>query len=378
MPAGGAAGSAGASAGSSTSTVSPACTRGRLGTAAPSTRTAPSSMSRWARAREPSGPARNASSRAPASSAPARRRIVALEDVQQDEHAERDRHVGDVERREAERQLHEVGDAAAARAVDDVADRAAEQHPGRQPEQRPPHVRREVDEQERERDRDDQRHDRAAAGQRAERHPARGDEGHPPPRAEPHRGSALDEADEEATDDVEHEDRDDRAEVDRAERRDEAPEDRQVRLADVAQEPEDRARPPRVRHSPAEREEHRAQDVGDDQERVDLDHGLDVAGDVVAHRGEDEAVERAHPALRMASIASENAARRPPRSSASRPRAVEPPGEVTPRRTASVSYSRRRMSSAVPAIVCTTSSDAWRAGMPLRTPASTWASAMSA
>src|SRR5919202_4249680 len=170
MPAGGAAGSAAASAGSCTSTVSPAWTRWRLGTAAPSTRTAPSSMSRCARAREPSGPARNASSRAPASSAPARRRIVALEDVQQDEHAEGDRHVGDVERREAERQLHEVGDAAAPGAVYDVADRAAEQHPGRQPEQRPAHVRGEVDEQQRERDRHHDRHDRPAARERAERH----------------------------------------------------------------------------------------------------------------------------------------------------------------------------------------------------------------
>src|SRR4051795_12821435 len=124
IPGGGSTGAAGASAGRSTSTVSPGSIRWGLRTTAPSNRPAPSSLSRFGGAREPSGAARKASSRAPASSAPARRSIVALEGVQEDEHAERDRHVGDVERREAERELHEVGDAAAARAVDDVADRA--------------------------------------------------------------------------------------------------------------------------------------------------------------------------------------------------------------------------------------------------------------
>src|SRR6185312_293092 len=90
-------GSAGAAVGSSTVTVSPALIRWRLGTSAPSTRTAPSSISRWACAREPSGPARNASRRSPASSALARTRIV-LDHEEEDDDAEGDGHVGDVER----------------------------------------------------------------------------------------------------------------------------------------------------------------------------------------------------------------------------------------------------------------------------------------
>src|SRR3954468_12869449 len=189
--------------------------------------------------------------------------------------------------------------------------------------------------------------------------------------------SALDQAGDDAADDLEDEDPDDGAEVDRAERRDEPAEDAQVGLADVAQEAEHLADVLVVRHAPAEREEHRAEDVRDDQDRVHVQQRAHVARDAVAGVGEDEEGER-HEVLRMASIASENAARRPPRSSASSPRAVEPPGEVTLRRTASVSYSRRRMCSAAPAIVWTTSSAAWPGGMPLRTPASTWASTTSA
>src|SRR5690349_14522969 len=61
----------------------------------------------------------------------------------------------------------------------------------------------------------------------------------------PSRMSALDEADDDVAQDVQHEDRDDRAEVDRPERRDEPPEHGQIRLAHVAQESEDGARPPR-------------------------------------------------------------------------------------------------------------------------------------
>ena len=52
------------------------------------------------------------------------------------DHAERDRHVGDVERRPV-RQLDEVGDRAVGDPVDQVADRAADQQPGRQPQPRP-------------------------------------------------------------------------------------------------------------------------------------------------------------------------------------------------------------------------------------------------
>src|SRR4051794_16238373 len=189
---------------------------------------------------------------------------------------------------------------------------------------------------------------------------------------------ALDQPDDDPADDPQQDDRDDRAQVDRPERRDEAAEHAEVRLADVAQEAEHGARPARVRHLAAECEEHRAEDVGDDQQRVDRDNRRDVAGDVVADRRDREGGEGHRVVLRIASIASENAARRPPRSRASSPRAVDPPGDVTPRRTASVSYSRRRMSSAVPAIVWTTSSLAWRGGIPRRTPASTCASTTSA
>ena len=58
-----------------------------------------------------------------------------LDHVEQRQHAERDRDVGDVERR-PQRQVDEVGHGAAAHAVDQVAERAAEQQARRQPEQR--------------------------------------------------------------------------------------------------------------------------------------------------------------------------------------------------------------------------------------------------
>ena len=68
-------------------------------------------------------------------------------------------------------QLDEVGDRAVAHAVDDVAERAAEQHAGRQPDQRRVGVAREVDEQrQHERSGDhDAMHDRAPPPQEAER-----------------------------------------------------------------------------------------------------------------------------------------------------------------------------------------------------------------
>ena len=100
-------------------------------------------------ARDPSGSARNRSSRVPAACrdleldrAPRHARAATLRPRRpssthtQDEHAERDRHVGDVERRPV-RQLDEVGDRAVGDPVDQVADRAADQHPGGQPQPRP-------------------------------------------------------------------------------------------------------------------------------------------------------------------------------------------------------------------------------------------------
>ena len=74
-----------------------------------------------------------------------------------------------------------------------------------------------------------------------------------------------------------------------------------------------------------------------DAERVDENSAGDEVGDLVRAR------RRAHQAgPTTASIASWKAARSPPRSSAARPRAVVPPGEVTSRRSASVSCRCRR------------------------------------
>ena len=59
-----------------------------------------------------------------------------LEDPQEREHADRDRHVGDVERRPVG-QLDEVGDRPVRDAIDEVADGAADEQTGRQPQPRP-------------------------------------------------------------------------------------------------------------------------------------------------------------------------------------------------------------------------------------------------
>src|SRR5205823_7215720 len=126
--------------------------------------------------------------------------------------------------------------------------------------------------------------------------------------------------------------------------------------------------------APPEAEEQRREDVGDDEQRVDPDEGPDVAGDVLARGGQDER----HRPSTTAVMASANALRTPARSSAASPRAVEPPGEVTSRRTRSVSIPRARRSSAVPPIVVRTMSAAASGVKPRRTPASTCASTISA
>jgi len=69
----------------------------------------------------------------------------ALEDVQERQHADRDRGVGDVEGR-PQRQIDEVGDGALADAVDEVARGATDQQAGRQPDERPGQVGGEEDE----------------------------------------------------------------------------------------------------------------------------------------------------------------------------------------------------------------------------------------
>ena len=121
--------------------------RGAWGAARPSTRTWLGVDQRLRSAREPSGSARNRSSRVPAASSadveldlggspplsitPPRPRARTA-----GPHPERDRHVGDVERRPV-RQLDEVGHGAVGDAVDQVAERAADQQPRRQPQPRP-------------------------------------------------------------------------------------------------------------------------------------------------------------------------------------------------------------------------------------------------
>src|SRR5687767_6525437 len=118
----------GSAAGAAMATRSPAATAWRLGRTAPSTRTSPPSISRWAAAREPALRARKTSSRSPASSgattsSPASMTGRSLEHVEQGEDAERDRDVGEVERR-PQRQVDEVGDRPLPGAVDQVADGA--------------------------------------------------------------------------------------------------------------------------------------------------------------------------------------------------------------------------------------------------------------
>ena len=140
--------------------------------------------------------------------------------------------------------------------------------------------------------------------------------------------------------DRQHEDRDDRAEVDRAELQAQAAEDPQVRVRDVAQEVQHGVERARVRHAHAEGEDPGHDDRGEDDQRVDADQ---------RRRGSRRSARAPPSAPTTASMPRPSAARTPPRSSASSPRAVDPPGEVTPRRRASVSV--WVSSAAVPAMV---------------------------
>src|SRR3954451_4844153 len=128
-------GTAAGASGAWISACSPAATRWFFGRAEPSTRTNPASISRWARERDPSGPARYASRRSPACGVSTSSRIATrprrLERVEEAEHAEGDRHVGHVEGR-PQRQVDEVGHRVAPEPVDEVADGAAQQQPRRQ------------------------------------------------------------------------------------------------------------------------------------------------------------------------------------------------------------------------------------------------------
>src|SRR4051794_30251986 len=143
----------------------------------------------------------------------------------------------------------------------------------------------------------------------------------------------------EPPDEEQHEDRNDRAEVEPAHLREDPAEQVEIRLGGVAQEADDRAGRPAVRDPRAGHLGPAEQDVGEDDDPVDGDQRVDVVGDRAAGVGDDH-----HPRF-TASIASMNALRRPACSRASRPRAVDPPGDVTSRRMASVSPPRARSSS---------------------------------
>src|SRR3954451_126639 len=175
--------------------------------------------------------------------------------------------------------------------------------------------------------------------------------------------------------DAEDDDRHNRAEVDRpgadAEHRDEAPEEVQVRVRDLADEVQDRVEPGVVRDAREPAHQH----ADEDEDDVDEEERVDVARDRVAGGGDDR---HRGLAFTTASTASENAARSPPRSSAASPRAVEPPGEVTRLRRPAVSSPCSRSTAAVPAIVSTAMRPASSGVSPWRTPASTRASTASA
>src|SRR6185437_6951594 len=158
-----------------------------------------------------------------------------------------------------------------------------------------------------------------------------------------------------------------------AEARQHAPEQPQEGFDGVTQELEHRVGRAVVRRAQPGREQQLDHDVHDDQDLVDVDDRREHPGDLGAG-GRD----RHQRFSSTASNASLKAALMPPRSSASSPRAVTPPGEATSRRIAIVSLPRRRSSSAVPASVWITSSAPCAAGIPLRTPASICASATSA
>ena len=159
----------------STAIVSPPRSTWRLGRARAVDRHVPAvDQPLRGRAREPACAARKTSRRSPAASAGTissgairigRRRGLGggslallarsrrpLEDVDQREDAEGDRGVGDVEGRPV-RELDEVGHRAGAHAVDEVADRAAEQQPGREPDERAARVGGEEEDEREQRDR---------------------------------------------------------------------------------------------------------------------------------------------------------------------------------------------------------------------------------
>ena len=114
--------------------------------------------------------------------------------------------------------------------------------------------------------------------------------------------------------------------------------------------------------------------LSEDQDDVDDEERVDVVGDVAPGSAASAITPRILSS--EARTAASKASRAPSRSSASSPASVLPPGEATARRT-SAGW-RSRSSSAVPAVVSTTSSRASSASSPAAAPASAIASTASA
>src|SRR4051794_6650149 len=183
--------------------------------------------------------------------------------------------------------------------------------------------------------------------------------------------STRDQRRDHSTQQDESERRDHRCEVERcaadAHGRDQTPEQVEPRVGDLGHEAQEDVE----RSVVGDAAEVAHQDADEDQHHVDRDQRADVLRDV-------DAIDRRDHGFTTASTASENAARTPPCSSAARPRAVEPPGDVTRRRSASVSKPLSRSTAAVPAMASTTIRPAASGCSPLRTPASTRPSTTSA
>src|SRR5581483_3351920 len=185
-------------------------------------------------------------------------------------------------------------------------------------------------------------------------------------------GSPADGADDDRSHEVEEDHREHRAEVEReaasAQGRDESPEDVQVGVGHLLDEPHHPAERPVVRHArdPAQ------QDADEDQDEIDDEHRLHVVGDGPAADG----ARRDHRNRCSEALTAFTKASSTTPSSWARPASVAPPGDATALRIAR--GSRFPRSSAVPAKAPATSSPASLGSRPSRSPALARASATSA
>src|SRR6476659_7229860 len=186
----------------------------------------------------------------------------------------------------------------------------------------------------------------------------------------PAASSTANQPDHHALRDQKQDDRQDRAEVEReaaaAERRYEAPEDVQVRVRHLLDEAQGGAQVAVVGHPGDPTHQH----ADEDQDQIDEEHGSDIVGDVAAP---DRCTDHGRIRSIDACTACSKAFVAPPRSSASRPASVLPPGEATAaRREAGWRVSK---SCAVPASASRTSSRDSSSSRPSRAPASASTSA---